>query len=68
MNSKRQKTAMSKISTDRLPPVSFDVGVSIKQSSSDKQREERKRDRKPMPKDNDLEISDEPKHQIDDQA
>jgi len=60
---------MSKIPIDRLPPISFDIGVSIQQSSPDKQRDKRKRDRKPMPTNNDLEISnDEPKHQIDDLA
>lgn len=58
---------MSKISTDRLPPIGFDVGVSIKQSLPDKQQQERKRDRKPPAAESDLEIEDdEPKHQFDD--
>jgi hypothetical protein len=61
--------AMSKISSDRLPPVSFDVGVSIQQSSSDKGRQERKRERKPVPVEQKAEITDdEPKHQFDDLA
>jgi len=60
---------MSKISTDRLPPIGFDVAVSVQQSPSDKQRDERKRDRKLVPAENDLEIEDEePKHQLDDLA
>ena len=61
--------AMSKISNDRLPPVSFDVGVSIQQSSSDKGEQERKRERKPVPVEHEPEITDdEPKHQFDDLA
>jgi hypothetical protein len=60
---------MSKISTERLTPISFDVGVSIQQSSSDNAKQERKRERKPTPKDGELEIpDDEPKHQVDDLA
>jgi hypothetical protein len=60
---------VTKISSDRLAPISFDVGVSIQQSSPDKSKQERKRDRKPAPADNELEISDdEPKHQFDDLA
>ena len=60
---------MSKISNDRLPPVSFDVGVSIQQSSSDKGEQERKRERKPVPAEHEPEITDdEPKHQFDDLA
>jgi len=60
---------MSKISSDRLPPISFDVGVSIQQSASDKGRQERKRERKPAPMDNEPEVTeDEPKHQFDDLA
>ena len=59
---------MTKISIDQLPPISFDVGVSIQQSSTDKQKQERKRDRKSTA-DNDLEIlDDEPKHEFDDLA
>ena len=52
-----------------MAPISFDVGVSIQQSSPDKSKQERKRDRKPAAADNELEISDdEPKHQFDDLA
>lgn len=60
---------MNKISSDRLSPISLDVGVSIQQPSPDRRQEERKRDRKPTPADDGPEIADdEPKHQFDDLA
>ena len=60
---------MTKILSDRLTPITFDVGVSIQQSSPGKDHQERKRERKPVPKDPEVEVSeDEPKHQLDDLA
>jgi hypothetical protein len=61
---------MSKISTDRLPPISFDVRVSVNQSRSDEQKgKKRERERPKPPESPELDIpDDEPKHQFDDLA
>lgn len=59
---------VSKISTDRLPPVSFDVRVSVDQSRSDQHKEKKRERERPKPPENaDLDMpDDEPKHQLDD--
>jgi len=62
---------MTKIWIDRLPPISFDVGVSIQQPASDKSKHERNRERKPAKPDKpepEVLDEDEPKHQVDDRA
>ena len=61
---------VSKIFTDRLPPISFDVRVSVDQPRSDQQKEKRReRERPKAPENADLDIQDdEPEHQLDDRA
>ncbi len=59
--------AMSRMSVDRPTPISFEVGVSIEQSSHEERKKEGKRKLRPVPDQEEVDNTEEnPKHQVDD--